>query len=187
MLVLVIITWDWLYSAILKRNANSKASLNIAVGAVCPHYFALHPLSFFFFEFVETQARFVDPDKRVKSWLFQALIRGARPDSNSRPAVQISSYLRIYFLFFKIYFWYIHIETIKKIKTIILNKILLINLYWNHTRKQNSKSKSNRWRKPHFRRKYFRKHITFCRFLNDGRCTRTGYKLIVNLNLALHV
>jgi hypothetical protein len=133
------------------------------------------------------KTHFVDPDKRVKFRLSQALTRDTLFDSNSRPAVQIPSYLWIYFLFFKIYFWYIHIETIKKIKTIILNKTFLINLYWNHTRKQNSKSKSNRWRKPHFRRKYFRKHITFCRFLNDGRCTRTGYKLIVNLNLALHV
>ena len=29
--------------------------------------------------------------KRIKPWLFQALTRGACPDSNSRPAVQISS------------------------------------------------------------------------------------------------
>jgi hypothetical protein len=31
------------------------------------------------------------PGERVKPQLFQVLIRGARPDSNSRPAVQISN------------------------------------------------------------------------------------------------
>ena len=34
---------------------------------------------------------FVSPGKRVKPRLSQALTRGARPDSNSRPAVQILS------------------------------------------------------------------------------------------------
>jgi len=34
---------------------------------------------------------FVGPGERVKPRLSQALTRGARPDSNSRPAVQISS------------------------------------------------------------------------------------------------
>jgi hypothetical protein len=37
--------------------------------------------------------------ERVKPQLSQALIKGAHPDSNSRPAVQISSPL-VYFLFY---------------------------------------------------------------------------------------
>ena len=37
------------------------------------------------------KAHFVGPGERVKPWLSQDLTRGARPDSNSRPAVQISS------------------------------------------------------------------------------------------------
>jgi hypothetical protein len=37
------------------------------------------------------KAYFVGPGERIKLRLSQALIRGARPDSNSRPAVQISS------------------------------------------------------------------------------------------------
>ena len=37
------------------------------------------------------KAHFVDPDERVKPRLSQTLTRGARPDSNSRPAVQISN------------------------------------------------------------------------------------------------
>ena len=37
------------------------------------------------------KAYFVGPDERVKPRLSQALIRGARPNSNSRPTVQISS------------------------------------------------------------------------------------------------
>jgi len=45
-----------------------------------------------------TQACFVSPNKRVKSRLFQALIRGARPDSNSRPQA-ICEYI-FYFLKF---------------------------------------------------------------------------------------
>ena len=39
------------------------------------------------------KAYFVGPGERVKSRLFQTLTRGARPDSNSRPTVQISSSL----------------------------------------------------------------------------------------------
>jgi len=49
----------------------------------------------FFFLFEETlplwKAHFVGPGEEVKPWLFQAPTRGARPDSNSRPAVQISN------------------------------------------------------------------------------------------------
>jgi len=49
----------------------------------------------FFFLFEETslprKAHFVGPDEGVKPWLSQALTRGARPDSNSRPAMQISN------------------------------------------------------------------------------------------------
>jgi len=37
------------------------------------------------------KAHFMDPGERVKSRLSQALTRSARPDSNSRPAVQISN------------------------------------------------------------------------------------------------
>jgi hypothetical protein len=39
------------------------------------------------------KAHFVGPGEQVNPRLFQALTRGARPDSNSRPAVQISSSL----------------------------------------------------------------------------------------------
>jgi hypothetical protein len=39
------------------------------------------------------KVHFVGPDERVKPRLSHILIRGARPDSNSRPAVQISSFL----------------------------------------------------------------------------------------------
>ena len=39
------------------------------------------------------KAHFVGPGKRVKPRLSQALTRGARPDSNSRPAMQISNSL----------------------------------------------------------------------------------------------
>jgi len=49
----------------------------------------------FFFGFEETspprKAHFVGPGEGVKPRLSQALTRGARPDSNSRPAVQISN------------------------------------------------------------------------------------------------
>jgi len=37
------------------------------------------------------KAYFMGPSERVKLRLFQALIRDARHDSNSRPSVQISS------------------------------------------------------------------------------------------------
>jgi len=50
---------------------------------------------FFFFWFEKTlssqKAYFVGQSEGVKPWLFQALTRNARPDSNSRPAVQISN------------------------------------------------------------------------------------------------
>jgi len=49
----------------------------------------------FFFEFEETspsqKVHFVGPGEGVKPRLSQALTRSARPDSNSRPAVQISN------------------------------------------------------------------------------------------------
>jgi len=52
---------------------------------------------FFFFGFEETsllrKAYFVGPGEEIKPRLSQALIRGARPDSNLRPAVQISNTL----------------------------------------------------------------------------------------------
>jgi len=50
---------------------------------------------FFFFWIRENptsrKTHFVDPGKRIKPRLSQALTRSARPDSNSRPAMQISS------------------------------------------------------------------------------------------------
>jgi len=50
---------------------------------------------FFFFGFEETspsrKAHFVGPGEGVKPRLSQALTRGARPDLNSKPAVQISN------------------------------------------------------------------------------------------------
>jgi hypothetical protein len=50
---------------------------------------------FFFFGFKETpppeKRIFMGPGERVKLRLFQALTGGVRPDSNSRPAVQISN------------------------------------------------------------------------------------------------
>jgi len=49
----------------------------------------------FFFGFEETspprKAHFVGAGEGVKPRLSQALIRGARPDSNSRPGMQISN------------------------------------------------------------------------------------------------
>jgi len=52
-------------------------------------------MKIFFFGFEETspppKAHFVGPGEGVKPRLSQALTRGARPDSNSRPAVQISN------------------------------------------------------------------------------------------------
>jgi len=49
----------------------------------------------YFFGFEETspprKAHFVGPGEGVNSRLSQALTRGVRPDSNSRPAVQISN------------------------------------------------------------------------------------------------
>jgi len=52
-------------------------------------------LIFFFFGFEETspprKAYFVGPGEGVKPRLSQVLTRGARPDSNSRPAVHISN------------------------------------------------------------------------------------------------
>jgi len=52
--------------------------------------------NFFFFFWIRGnptswKAHFVGPGERVKPRLSQALTKGARPDSNSRPAVQISS------------------------------------------------------------------------------------------------
>ena len=51
--------------------------------------------NFFFFFWIRgnltsRKAHFVGPGERVKPRLSQALTRGARPDSNTRPAVQIS-------------------------------------------------------------------------------------------------
>jgi len=43
------------------------------------------------------KAHFVGPSEGVKFRLSQALIRGARPDSNSRPTVQISNPLPSYY------------------------------------------------------------------------------------------
>jgi hypothetical protein len=43
--------------------------------------------------FIFWKTYFVGSDERVKLWLSQTLTRGARPDSNSRPAVQILSLL----------------------------------------------------------------------------------------------
>ena len=37
------------------------------------------------------KAHFVGPGERAKPWLSQTLTRGARPNSNSRPAMQISN------------------------------------------------------------------------------------------------
>jgi hypothetical protein len=52
---------------------------------------------FLFFGFKETspfrKAYFVGSSEGVKPQLFQALTKGARPDSNSRPAMQISNLL----------------------------------------------------------------------------------------------
>jgi len=51
--------------------------------------------NFFFFGFEEAslsrKAHFVGSGEGVKPQLSQVLTRGARPDSNSRPAVQISN------------------------------------------------------------------------------------------------
>jgi hypothetical protein len=58
-------------------------------------YYFTRLFFFFFFFFLKKptfqKTYFVGPGERVKFWLSQALTRGARPDSNSRPAVQISN------------------------------------------------------------------------------------------------
>jgi hypothetical protein len=58
----------------------------------------LSPIFFFFFfwirgNLISWKAHFVGPGERVKLRLSQTLTRDACPDSNSRPAVQISSFL----------------------------------------------------------------------------------------------
>jgi hypothetical protein len=63
--------------------------------------FKLHGLLHMFIELIfffwirgnptPQKAHFMGPGEQVKPRLFQALTRGARPDSNSRPDVQISS------------------------------------------------------------------------------------------------
>jgi hypothetical protein len=59
------------------------------------HIFLKRTSRFFFFwirgNLTPRKAHFVGPGEGVKPWLSQALTRGARPDSNSRPAVQISN------------------------------------------------------------------------------------------------
>jgi hypothetical protein len=52
------------------------------------------------------KAHFVGPGEQVKPRLFQALTRGARPDSNSRPAVQISSPLPSRYTLWGLFFQY---------------------------------------------------------------------------------
>jgi hypothetical protein len=58
-------------------------------------FFLSYHLFFFWIRGNSTsrKAHFVGPGEWVKLRLSQALTRGARPDSNSRPAVQISSLL----------------------------------------------------------------------------------------------
>jgi len=57
-------------------------------------HFLILLYTYIFFLFEETsfprKIHFVDPGERVKPQS-QALIRGARPDSNTRPAMQISN------------------------------------------------------------------------------------------------
>jgi len=59
--------------------------------------YAKHTHTHIYIGFEETshprKAHFVGLGEGVKPRLSHALIRGARPDSNSRPAVQISNYL----------------------------------------------------------------------------------------------
>jgi hypothetical protein len=63
-----------------------------------PHnllFWVLLPIFFFWIRGNPTprKAHFVGSGERGKLWLSQTLTRGALPDSNSRPAVQISSHL----------------------------------------------------------------------------------------------
>jgi len=66
-------------------------------GLASSFHFTCAIMSFFCFwirgNLIFWKTYFVGPNERVKPRLFQALTRGARPDSNSRPAVQISSTL----------------------------------------------------------------------------------------------
>jgi hypothetical protein len=56
---------------------------------------SLNSTTFFFFwirgNLTPREAHFVGPGEGVKPWLSQTLTRGARLDSNSIPAVQISN------------------------------------------------------------------------------------------------
>jgi hypothetical protein len=80
------------------------SSTSLTVGEISQYVAKLEPAKdwftvkpFFFFNLRKPHSLqkmyFVDPGEEVKSRLFQALTRDAHPDSNSRPAVQISNSL----------------------------------------------------------------------------------------------
>jgi len=82
----------------------ASASLYCLIAMSAPLYLASWPqksfiflLAIFFFGFEETlfswKVYFVSSGEGVKPRLFQALTRSARPDSNSKPAMQISNSL----------------------------------------------------------------------------------------------
>jgi hypothetical protein len=70
-----------------------KRSINILRLPIFYNVLFVNGLNFFFDSRKPHpwKAYFVGPGERVKPRLFQALTRGTRPDSNSRPTVQISS------------------------------------------------------------------------------------------------
>jgi hypothetical protein len=78
-------------------GSGSKLSGRKAYRIKCQLYkmellpFLLFTSHFFFWTLTSRKVYFVGSSKRVKSRLFQAFTRDARPDSNLRPAVQISN------------------------------------------------------------------------------------------------
>jgi len=71
----------------IEKEVQEKAKTYISI--------MLYRYKSFFFFILENltfwKAYYVDPGEGVKLWLSQAFTRDARPDSNSRPAIQISN------------------------------------------------------------------------------------------------
>jgi hypothetical protein len=87
----------WYMTCIINLHKFQKNYLEIIVRkkrSIIYSFFFNFLFKYFFFYSRKPQPRkayFVGPGEWVKLWLSQALIRDARPDSNSRPAMQISN------------------------------------------------------------------------------------------------
>jgi hypothetical protein len=98
MIVLIEISSGWAGRFFFKflfwpEYENLKINKGMCIDQIFSYSSPSSLLIFFFFGFEETsplrKAHFVGPGEGVKPRLSQALTRGARPDLNSRPAVQI--------------------------------------------------------------------------------------------------